>query len=57
MENAEAQDSVFHYWSHHPGGANFAFCDGSVRFLTYPADSILPALSTRAGKEPNHTVD
>lgn len=42
----------YHYWSPHPGGGNFAFADGAVRFITYGADSILPALSTRAGLEP-----
>ena len=41
----------FHFWSQHAGGANFAFVDGSVRFLTYAADSVLPALATRAGGE------
>lgn len=40
-----------HFWSFHPSGANFAFCDGSVRYLSYSADSILPALATRAGGE------
>lgn len=43
--------AVFQYWSLHPGGANFAFADGSVRFLRYPANDILPALATRAGGE------
>ncbi len=42
---------VFHFWSLHSGGANFAFADGSVRFLPYTADNILPALATRAGGE------
>lgn len=42
---------VHHFWSLHTGGANFAFADGSVRFLTYSADSVLPALATRAGGE------
>jgi prepilin-type processing-associated H-X9-DG protein len=42
---------VFHFWSPHPGGANFAFADGSVRVLRYSADPILPALATRAGGE------
>lgn len=41
----------FHFWSPHSGGANFAFADGSVRFLTYQADAIMPALATRAGGE------
>jgi len=40
-----------HYWSLHGSGANFAFADGSVRFLSYSANSILPALATRAGGE------
>ncbi|HEV3145441.1 MAG TPA: DUF1559 domain-containing protein [Gemmataceae bacterium] len=43
---------LFHFWSHHPGGANFAFADGSVRFLSYSADPIMPALATREGGEP-----
>ena len=42
---------TFHFWSLHPGGANFAFADGSVRFLSYSANEILPALATRAGGE------
>ena len=40
-----------HFWSLHSGGANFAFCDGSVKLLRYSADAILPALATRAGGE------
>ncbi len=41
----------FHFWSLHNGGANFVFVDCSVRFLTYSADPMLPALATRAGGE------
>ncbi|MFL5338622.1 MAG: DUF1559 domain-containing protein [Gemmataceae bacterium] len=42
---------MFHFWSPHPGGANFAFADGSVHFLSYSADRIMPALASRAGGE------
>ncbi len=45
------QCDLFHYWSPHEGGAWFVFADGSVHFLTYDADRILPALATRAGGE------
>jgi prepilin-type N-terminal cleavage/methylation domain-containing protein/prepilin-type processing-associated H-X9-DG protein len=41
----------FHFWSYHPGGANWVFADGSVRFMGYTSDSVLPALATRAGGE------
>ncbi len=41
----------YHLWSLHPGGANFAFADGGVRFLSYSAADILPALATCAGGE------
>ena len=42
---------LFQFWSYHPGGANFLYVDGSVHFLQYEADNILPALGTRAGGE------
>jgi prepilin-type processing-associated H-X9-DG protein/prepilin-type N-terminal cleavage/methylation domain-containing protein len=49
--------AAFGYWSPHPGGANFAFADGSVRFLQYTADPIMPALATRAGGETAPSLD
>jgi prepilin-type processing-associated H-X9-DG protein len=42
---------VHHFWSQHPGGANWLFADGSVRFLSYANASVMPALATRAGGE------
>jgi prepilin-type processing-associated H-X9-DG protein len=40
-----------HPWSLHAVGANFAFADGSVRFLPYTIQPLLPALATRNGGE------
>ena len=40
-----------HFWSLHPGGANWLFGDGSSRFMSYSATAVLPALVTRAGGE------
>jgi prepilin-type processing-associated H-X9-DG protein len=42
---------ALHFWSLHPGGANFLMADGSVHFLAYSAKTVLPALATRAGGE------
>ena len=42
---------LFQYWSYHDGGANFLYADGSVHFLAYAADSIMPALATQSGGE------
>ena len=41
----------YHFWSLHAGGANFAFGDGSVKFLRHSAVDILPALATGRGGE------
>ncbi|MGH7225399.1 MAG: DUF1559 domain-containing protein [Gemmataceae bacterium] len=43
--------NMVHFWSHHPGGANFLFADGSVHFLPYSAAAIMVPLATRAGGE------
>jgi prepilin-type processing-associated H-X9-DG protein len=40
-----------HFWSPHPGGGNWLYADGSVRFLPYETNAILPALATRNGGE------
>jgi prepilin-type processing-associated H-X9-DG protein/prepilin-type N-terminal cleavage/methylation domain-containing protein len=45
------QCDMFHFWSPHPGGAHFAFADGSVRFLRYEAEPLMAALATRSGGE------
>ncbi len=49
--NVTEQCDLFHFWSLHNGGAHFVYADGSVHFLRYSADPILPALATRAGGE------
>jgi prepilin-type N-terminal cleavage/methylation domain-containing protein/prepilin-type processing-associated H-X9-DG protein len=40
-----------HFYSRHTGGGNWVMADGSVRFLSYSADGVMPALATRAGGE------
>jgi hypothetical protein len=44
---------LLHYWSTHPGGAHFAICDGSVRFVSYSIeDASFFALASRDGGVP-----
>jgi prepilin-type N-terminal cleavage/methylation domain-containing protein/prepilin-type processing-associated H-X9-DG protein len=43
---------LLHYWSAHAGGAHFAMCDGSVRFLSYSIDhATFLSLGSRNGGE------
>jgi prepilin-type N-terminal cleavage/methylation domain-containing protein len=49
--NVWSQCSINQMWSNHTGGANFVIGDGSVRFISYSARLIMPALATYAGGE------
>ncbi|WP_435022395.1 DUF1559 domain-containing protein [Tundrisphaera sp. TA3] len=51
--NSGCQDlGQFGFRSNHPGGANFVFCDGSVKFLKETINwTTYQALGTRAGEE------
>ena len=49
--NGTSEIDGAHYWSFHTGGANFLFCDGSIRYLAYASNSVFPQLCTRAGGE------
>ncbi|WP_425619304.1 DUF1559 domain-containing protein [Anatilimnocola sp. NA78] len=53
------QDRRYNAWgSNHPGGANFALCDGSVRGISESLpQQILATISTRAGGEAQSTID
>jgi prepilin-type processing-associated H-X9-DG protein len=43
----------FHFYSLHPGGANFLFADGHASFLRYNiGDEVMRALATMSGGEP-----
>ena len=51
---ANVWDRLSGYGSYHPGGANAALGDGSVRLLRTATDlKVLAALSTRSGGEPS----
>lgn len=50
--DADSWSSLMHFWSYHPGGAQFLLADGSARFVSYDVDhNTLVGLATRAEGE------
>jgi prepilin-type processing-associated H-X9-DG protein len=56
-KNQQSVCDTNHFWSFHPGGANFCMGDGSVHFLSYSGALLILPLSTRAGGEMVDTSD
>lgn len=50
-DNLQNECDLCHYWSLHAAGANFLFSDGSVHFLNYANNAVLPQLMSRNGGE------
>jgi prepilin-type N-terminal cleavage/methylation domain-containing protein/prepilin-type processing-associated H-X9-DG protein len=51
-DNPNNKCAATHYWSMHPGGANWLLGDGSVRFIPYSAGTTtLPQMASRDGGE------
>ncbi len=46
----------FHFWSLHPGGANFAFADGSARYISYRARAVMAALANARRRRNGHAA-
>jgi prepilin-type N-terminal cleavage/methylation domain-containing protein/prepilin-type processing-associated H-X9-DG protein len=47
-----SSDDLNHFWSLHPGGAYFLFCDGSTKFLNYSIDHVtFQEIGSRDGGE------
>jgi prepilin-type N-terminal cleavage/methylation domain-containing protein/prepilin-type processing-associated H-X9-DG protein len=49
--------AINNYWSCHQGGSNLAFADGSVRYMSYSAKTVVVNLSSYAGGEINTNTD
>jgi prepilin-type N-terminal cleavage/methylation domain-containing protein/prepilin-type processing-associated H-X9-DG protein len=50
--SAQITCAAGHHYSYHPGGSNWLFGDGTVRFLKYSVNpSVLTALASRNGNE------
>jgi prepilin-type processing-associated H-X9-DG protein len=44
---------LFHFWSSHNAGANFAFADGSVRLVAYHPTVLVPLATVAGGEVPD----
>jgi prepilin-type processing-associated H-X9-DG protein len=51
-DNFNRRCAFHHIWSGHPGGGNFTFGDGSVRFMAYTAaNPVLVNMASASGGE------
>jgi hypothetical protein len=47
----DSRFSSLHYWSQHPGGAQFILADGSLKSMPYESAEVLSAMPSRGGGE------